>query len=455
MKKVLSIFFLLAAIFCHTSLFSASSSDELTIHLPTDDRLSPLYISNVHVDGCAFSPEYLERLIEVMQNDFCYSGYTRVLPKDSEKEITLSKENTYEVYNIQHWKNLGVAYIIKIIAHKESLDFQVFSTHTGSLKHFKDIVIEGRLSKDRRQIHKVVDSILATLFDASPFAAYRILYSLQITNKESDNIKSEIWECDWDGKNERQVTRENSCCITPILIPSHPKFNNDQFLYVSYKLSQPKIYLASLKDGIGKRLIDLRGNQLLPAISQQRDKIAFICDAGGRADLFLQTFDPVTQRVDKPVQLYSFPKATQASPTFSPDGKQIAFVSDKDGQPKIYVIPTTTSVKRSNAIQIGKQGGENTSPAWSPDGKKLAYSVKTNGIRQIWIYDFENEDEYQLTSGPGNKENPSWALDNLHLVYNTNDGNNAEMYIVNLTQSEPLKITEGPGKKHYPSWSNK
>jgi len=47
-----------------------------------------------------------------------------------------------------------------------------------------------------------------------------------------------------------------------------------------------------------------------------------------------QEFHPETGGVGKPVQLFSFPKATQASPTFSPDGSRVAFVSDKDGSPR-------------------------------------------------------------------------------------------------------------------------
>jgi TolB protein len=263
---------------------------------------------------------------------------------------------------------------------------------------------------------------------------------------------SEIWECDWDGANVRQLTHDASYSVTPVLIPQNARFANDRFLYVSYKTGQPKIYLGSLKGGQGKRLIDLRGNQLLPTISPRRDKIAFICDAAGRTDLFLQSFSPETGEVGKPQQLFSYPRSTQASPTFSPDGSQIAFVSDKDGGMRIYLISATPSERRPNPRMITKQNRENSCPCWSPDGTKLAYSAKTNGVRQIWIYDFATGEEMQLTSGPGNKENPYWAPNSLHLVFNSTDSSTAELYIVNLNQPEAVKISQGPGKKHYPTW---
>jgi TolB protein len=169
----------------------------------------------------------------------------------------------------------------------------------------------------------------------------------------------------------------------------------------------------------------------------------------------LQPLNPVTGEAGKPIQLYSYPRSTQASPTFSPDGSKIAFVSDKDGSPRIYTIPANPSAKRAEAVLITRKNSESSCPAWSPDGRKLAYSAKTNGIRQIWIYDFALKEEKQLTSGPGNKENPAWAPDSLHIVFNTTDASSTELHIVNLNQPEAIKITKNSGKKHYPTWGTR
>jgi TolB protein len=338
-----------------------------------------------------------------------------------------------------------------------SLKVSVFNVQTGSLKTFSPIALTGDISQDRRQMHKIADGIHQALFNKEGIASSRLLFSWQMKNPKADGSEwiSEIWECDWDGANARQLTHENSYCVTPVIAPRSATFNNDNFLYVSYKMGQPKIYIGSLKGGPGKRLIDLRGNQLLPTISPRRDKIAFICDAGGRTDLFLQPFHPESREVGKPVQLYSWPRSTQASPTFSPDGSKIAFVSDKDGGMRIYIIAAIPSEKRQNVLMISKQNRENSCPCWSPDGTKLAYSAKTNGTRQIWIYDFVTEEETQLTTGPGNKENPFWAPNSQHLVFNSTGNASSELYIVNLNQPDAVKISRGPGKKHYPTWGSR
>ncbi len=442
---------LLFCVFAGIAALSAAT-EEIRIYLPTESPLQPLYLSQIQASGTSFSSQYLQDLEGVLLFDLSHNGSTKVTPRLAAKEEMLRQKNRAQAYQPKIWKEAGIAHVVKGEIEGNLLTVSVFSTATGSLKSFERIELTGQLGKDRRVIHKIADKIHEALFGAPGVASQVILYSSKA--KSSTNV-SEIWMCDSDGHNARQLTKEGCYSVSPVYISPSPQFANDRFLYVSYKSGQPKIFIASLGDGVGKRLIDLRGNQLLPAISKQRDKVAFICDAGGRTDLFLQQFHPETGEVGKPVQLFSLPHATQASPTFSPDGSKIAFVSDTGGTPRIYVIPASFTTKRPAPHLITKENRENSCPAWSPDGKKLAYSAKTKGIRQIWIYDFETGEEWQLTDGGGNKENPSWAQNSQHLVFNSTDGASSELYLVNLNQTDVIKISHGPGIKHYPSWGTR
>lgn len=417
--------------------------EEIRVELATQEKLTPLYINKWNASG-SLPSAYLQQLRGILQFDLQHCGYSNVLPTDEQVEKALAPSDPAAAFQVQ---NCGAAHhVIKAVVEEKKLSLYVFSTRTGTLKQFQNIPLTGDLSKDRRQVHKLADGIVKTLFNVQGVASSTILYSMQI-NPNDQKWRAEIWQCDWDGANARQVTQEDNYAITPAAIPGR-----DSFLYVCYKNGQPKIYVANTKSRTGRRLLDLRGNQLLPAVSPRRDKIAFICDATGRADLFVQSIDASGSILGKPVQLYSFPGSTQGSPTFSADGTQVAFVSDKDGSARIYVIPAQGSSKRAEPRLITKANRENTCPSWSPDGTKLAYSAKTNGIRQIWIYDFATGQEKQLTAGPGNKENPCWAADSVHLIFNSTDPSSSELYIVNLNQPEAVKISQGPGKKHYPTW---
>ena len=116
------------------------------------------------------------------------------------------------------------------------------------------------------------------------------------------------------------------------------------------------------------------------------------------------------------------------------------------------IPPVGTALKDIKTAQITRVNQENTAPNWSPDGKKLAYCARTNGIRQIWVYDLNEKVEKQLTQGPRNKENPSWGPNSTHLIYNTSDPSDCELYLININHPQPAKISSGEGEKRFPSW---
>ena len=422
-----------------------TSTEEIRVYLSTTSPLQPLYLGQLQCSDQTLEASYLTQLYSVLAFDLNYNGSTRVLAPHSEREDAL-KANSF---NTNSWKGWGAAHVIKGEIQNKALVITCFSTQMGTLKKFPPLTLSGSLAKDRKNLHRLSDAIYKMLTGKEGVASTKIIYTTK--HRKGERYVSEVWCCDWDGANARELTHENNLCVTPIFLP----LSSDRYLYVSFKQGKSKIFMGSVSSGSGKRLIDLGGNQMLPAISPKRDKMAFICDVSGRTDLFMQPFNPETGEMGKPVQLFSYPRSTQASPTFNHDGSKIAFVSDKDGSPRIYLLPAVHNEKRANPILLTKRNIENSCPSWSPDGKKIAFSAKTKGTRQIWIYDFEAGEEWQLTDGTGNKENPSWAPDSQHLVFNSTDGHVSELYLVNLNQPDVVKISSGPGIKHYPSWGTR
>ena len=286
----------------------------------------------------------------------------------------------------------------------------------------------------------------------------KILYAYKTKNVSDpyySSVPEEIYECDFDGGNPRQLTFERSHCITPHPVLSKNGREVDGFFYVSYKIGQPKIFYTHFGETTQQRLCYIPGNQFMPCMSAQGDKVVFINDAPGHPEIFLQEFKPGVGALGKPRQIYSCRKGVQASPVFSPDGERIAFVSDKTGSPRIYVMDIPKPGMRAQDIQptlITEQNKENTKPSWSPDGTKLAYVSRVEGIRQVWIYDFISRQEWQLTDGPINKENPQWASNSLHLIFNSVGNDSCELYLVNLNQPEAVRIKTEPGIKRFPAW---
>ena len=275
------------------------------------------------------------------------------------------------------------------------------------IKSLDNIALTGDLSKDRQTIHQLSDTLHKSLFGTEGIATTRVLYTVRTQLSGKNQWSSEVWEADYDGGNARQVTKGAGYCVNPAY--AHPKEGQitGSYFYVSYLNGQPKIFFANLKEGTGQRLTLMRGNQLMPALAPQRDRLAFISDVTGNPDLFLLTLDPVKGTIDTPRQIFAAPGAVQGSPTFSPEGERLAFVSNKDGSARVYTmnIPLVgVKLKDIKTKLISKANRESTAPCWSPDGTKIAYCSMTQGQRQIWIYDFAKGQERQITQGPGNKE---------------------------------------------------
>ncbi len=455
-------FFLwLSAIACLLSLSAPLCAEEdegdaIIVRLATESPLVPLYLAPLSSTQTDFVEPYLRQLESILAFDLNHNGSTFLVKRNPVNDHLATGGEPNNLGPAQAWQSQNIFYVVKAQLTGKSLQVFMLSVNTQNLKSSDPISLTGDLSEDRKAIHRVADIIHKALFGKEGIASTRILYTVKtpLVNS-SQKLTSEVWEADYDGGNARQVTQEKSFCVTPAYLPPKSGYLTGGFLYVSYQLGQPKIYVANLKDGTGRRLLSLRGNQLMPALSQQRDKVAFISDATGNPDLFLQPFSPENGAIGKPQQIFSAKQATQSSPTFSPDGTKIAFVSDKDGAPKVYVITIPepgTSLKNVKATLITKRNRESSAPVWSPDGTKIAYCSRTDGTRQIWIYDFTTNQERQLTQGPGNKENPSWAPNSLHLVFNSSDSHDSQLYLINLNQSSATKITSGQGEKRYPSW---
>ena len=459
------------ALFFIFTLFTSIlyAEDEIYVQLDQEVPLLPIYVSPIDAGASSFSKEFQKNIRDILVFDLHHNGMTKVLTDDEiASKQSLKDQTSFDATPpFSKLKQDQVLYLIKLALKENELTAKVISVNSQSFKTISGIELTQNLAQnlaqDRTKIHKLSDTIFELLFGKKGIATSHILYTIKkkIEGPRGEPLYvSEVYEADYDGHNEQMLTRDNSYIAHPQYVPAPHDQKSSWFLYVSYKIGQPKLYAAPLaaplKGGSAQRLSSLRGIQVTPGISKDAKAFAFSSDITGKADLFYQTLTGDTE--SKPQQIFAAKGAANASPTFSPDGTQIAFVSNKDGTPKIYVmkIPKpNTRLSDVHAALITKKCRENTAPSWSPDGKKITYCARNSGDRQIWVYDFETNQEKELTQGKGTKENPTWAKDSLHILFNASDGVQTDLYLINLNQPEAVKITKGPGDKMFPCWEPK
>lgn len=439
-----------------------AEEEEIFVQLSNEVELMPVFVSAVEQEGVQLPAGHPEALRQVLLFDLNHNGATRALtPKEVSTFPSLKNQNSFgSDLDFTKLKSDGILYLTKLKITGKELIVKVVSVNSQTANTIDHVFLTGDLSKDRQKVHQVADSIHKLLFAKPGIASCRIMYTIKKKiehPKQGTKWVSEVFMSDYDGYNARQLTHDGSLAVNPLFLPSKDPAG-PQFLYVSYKIGQPKIYRASSADNRLSRVSPLKANQVTPSINPSGTMLAFSSDVSGRADIFIQPLNSQEGQEVKPRQIFTAKGSANASPTFSPDGKKIAFVSDKDGSPKVYImnIPAPgTKLKDIKPQLISMRCRENSAPHWSPDGKKIAYCSRNSGERQIWIYDLETKKERQLTQGKASKENPVWAPDSLHLLFNAVDSHGTEIYLVNLNQPEAVKITSGSGIKLFPTWEPK
>lgn len=429
--------------FCLLVLCFTTSAfgEKLSIHLNSSSALIPATILPIEKrDEGMQRGLYEKRLERVLAFDTYFLGKFMLVDPTTHVKVRVSAAG--DIYPLASSEKVSPKVQLRPYIQRGTLTIECLGM--GASRAFS-APLTGVLANDRMRIHQMCDKLHEMLFNMKGVASHKIAYTLKVKDpSHARGYRAEIWESDWDGHRAHRVSSPKDFSLTPVYMPAGSK-PVSKLLYVNYKTGQAKIHMLDLVKKVSHPFLTLRGNQMLPAVSPTGSHLAFICDAVGSSDLFILDL----KKGKKPCRFSFAPGITHASPAFNPSSDKIVFVSDKTGQPQIYLADLNLD-KGVQAIRLTEKNRQNTCPAWSPDGTKLVYVGLTDGVRQLWIYDFEKNVEKQLTFDPINKECPAWALSSAHIAYNTAEG--AELHMLSLDQGESVRISREGGEKKFPTW---
>ena len=186
------------------------------------------------------------------------------------------------------------------------------------------------------------------------------------------------------------------------LLYSQSAFSNDgrTLAFTAYREGKDVLYLMDVARASVTKRIELPSIDAMwsPVWSPDDRQLAFSGTHGGITDLYLVNAD------GKGLRQLTNDQYGDLQPAWSPDGRRIAFATDRSPETNLSILKFSkwriaVMDLQSGAIDVlPNQGGLNLNPAWSPDGRQVAFVSDRTGIPNIFLFDFTDQQQYQLTN---------------------------------------------------------
>lgn len=205
------------------------------------------------------------------------------------------------------------------------------------------------------------------------------------------------------------------------------------------------IWLA--RDGATEKVTTFAVPRADPVLSPQGERLAFVEASQGVSRLYVESLKATPRLL-----VGDFDDIAQ--PSWSPDGRRLAFMGSRSRNADIYTI----KLDGSDLRRLTSDPAQDWQPAWSPSGSQIAFVSNRSGSHQIYVMRADGSNPTRLTSFEGGAEQPAWSPDGLWLAFVAYTGlgprlDAREIYIMRGDGADPMRITRNAFDDTDPSWA--
>jgi TolB protein len=248
--------------------------------------------------------------------------------------------------------------------------------------------------------------------------------------------QTEIGTVGADGSESKIATNMGAECLMPAFSP-----DGTRLAFTSYLRGTPDLWVVPAAGGRARTVSRRPGMNSGAAWLRDGRDLLLTLSFEGNAELYR-----ISSQDGKVVTRLTRSPFIDMSATVSPDGSQIAFVSDRGGSPQLYLM----SASGGDPRRLTFQGGNNTTPRWSPraDKPQIAFTGRDEkGVFDIFLYDLKSKNILRVTEGQGSNQSPDWSPDGRLLVYTSSRGG---LFVMNPETRREQQIFRG--RVNSPSW---
>ena len=266
----------------------------------------------------------------------------------------------------------------------------------------------------------------------------------------------EIYVMDADGGNQQNLTNDPHSDWSPSWSPDGKRIafmsDRDGHFNMPGGLPAYEIYVMDADGGNQQNLTNDPNDDWSPSWSPDGKRIVFNSDRDGNREgnrnndeIYVMDADGGNQRRLTDNDFYD------THPSWSPDGERIAFASRRDGHfigefglsSEIYVM----DADGKNTRRLTNNRNSDWSPSWSPDGKWIAFSADRKGDDvnyQIYVMDADGGNLQKLTNNRVDDGSPSWSSDGERVAFVSDRDGNWEIYVMDNDGGNLQKLTNNP-----------